>query len=139
MHLYLIYIGVHGERELGKRKVCLMPQWKMRRGEEESSRLSVYHREREIECVCVQECSVTPSCLVLCNPMDYINCQAPLSMGFPSKILEWIAISFSRGSSQIRAEPRSLTSPALVAGFFTTGLSGKMVTTVVIRRQLPQW
>ena len=59
--------------------------------------------------------------------------------GISSKILEWIAISFSRGSSQIRAEPRSLTSPALVAGFFTTGLSGKMVTTVVIRRQLPQW
>ena len=26
--------------------------------------------------------------------------QAPLSMGFPGKILEWVAISFSRGSAQ---------------------------------------
>ena len=34
--------------------------------------------------------------------------QAPLSMGILlAKILEWVAISFSRGSSQPREEPRS--------------------------------
>ena len=40
--------------------------------------------------------------------------QAPLSMGFfQARILEWVAISFSRGSE-------ILMSPALAGGFFTT-------------------
>ena len=40
--------------------------------------------------------------------------QAPLSMGFfQTRILEWVAISFSRGSE-------ILMSPALAGGFFTT-------------------
>ena len=37
-----------------------------------------------------------------------------------AKILEWVAISFSRGSSQPRIEPVFLTSPALAGRFFTT-------------------
>ena len=37
-----------------------------------------------------------------------------------SGIVEWIAISFSRGSSQPGIEPTSLTSPALADRFFTT-------------------
>ena len=50
-------------------------------------------------CVCVL---VTQSCPTLCNPMD---CSPP---GFsvhgilPAKILEWVAIFFSRGSFQPR-------------------------------------
>ena len=36
---------------------------------------------------------------------------------FQARILEWVAISFSRGSSTPRIEPGS---PALAAGFFTT-------------------
>ena len=31
----------------------------------------------------VQVCSVAQLCLTLCNSMDYIACQAPLSMEFP--------------------------------------------------------
>ena len=55
-----------------------------------------------------------------------VACQAPLSMGFffffvygifQARILEWVAIPFSRGSSQ----PRDQTlSPALAGRFFTT-------------------
>ena len=43
---------------------------------------------------------VAQSCLTLCNPMD---CRLPGSSIhgiFQSRILEWVAISFSRGSSQ---------------------------------------
>ena len=41
---------------------------------------------------------VAQSCLTLCDPMDYIACQAPLSTGIlQARVLEWIAISFSRG------------------------------------------
>ena len=44
--------------------------------------------------VCVQ------SCLTLCDPMD---CSlTPLSVGFSQKELEWVAVSFSRESSQLR-------------------------------------
>ena len=40
----------------------------------------------------------------LCNPMDCVAYQAPLVHGiFQAIVLEWIAISFSRGSSQPRA------------------------------------
>ena len=38
------------------------------------------------------------------------------------RILEWVTISFSRGSSQPREQPAS---PTLVGGFFTTEPRGK--------------
>ena len=42
-------------------------------------------------------CGVPQSCLTLCNPMDCSR-QAPLSMGILwARILEWAAISSSRG------------------------------------------
>ena len=41
---------------------------------------------------------VTQSCLNLCNPMDCVALQAPLSMEF-SRQKEWVAVSFFRGSS----------------------------------------
>ena len=53
-------------------------------------------------CVCVCVYSTTQSCLTLCDPMD---CSAPGSSVhriFQAGILEWVAISFSRGSSQSR-------------------------------------
>ena len=45
---------------------------------------------------------VTQSCLTLVTPWT-VACQALLSMGIiPARILEWVAISFFRGSSQPR-------------------------------------
>ena len=41
---------------------------------------------------------VTQSCLTLCNPMDYMYSPGILQ----ARILEWVAIPFSRGSSQLR-------------------------------------
>ena len=49
--------------------------------------------------VCVQACLVTRSCPALCDPMD---CSPPGSSVcgiFQARILEWDAISYSRGSS----------------------------------------
>ena len=45
---------------------------------------------------------VAQSCPTLCDPMDCIAHQSPLSMGFQARILEWVDISFSRGSFQPR-------------------------------------
>ena len=43
----------------------------------------------------------------------------------PVRILEWVAISSSRGSSQPRDQTPSPVSPALAGGFFTTEPPGK--------------
>ena len=46
---------------------------------------------------------VAQLCLTLCDPMNYIAHQAPLSMGIlQARILEWAAVPSSRGSSQPR-------------------------------------
>ena len=42
-----------------------------------------------------------------------------------ARILEWVAISYSRGLPDPGIEPASLVSSALVGGFFTTALPGK--------------
>ena len=48
-------------------------------------------------------------------------CQAALSLGIlQARILEWIAMPSSRGSSLPRIQPEPLMSPALAGGFFTT-------------------
>ena len=73
-------------------------------------------------------CLVAQTCPTLCNPMD---CSTPGSSvhGIPqARILEWVAISSSRGSSRPGIKPTSLASPALAAGFFTTGATWESTT-----------
>ena len=55
---------------------------------------------------------VAQSCLILCDPMD---CSLPGSSVrgiFQTRVWEWVAISFSTGSSQLRVKPRSAASQA---------------------------
>ena len=59
-----------------------------------------------------QEPSKTVKVLVtfmvtLCNPMEYSPPGSSAHGIFQARILEWVAIPFSRGSSQPRVEPRS--------------------------------
>ena len=69
---------------------------------------------------------VTKSCPTRCDPMD---CSPPGSsvLGIShARILEWVAISFSRGSFQPRDWTRvSCIRQALADGFFTTEAPGK--------------
>ena len=54
------------------------------------------------------------------TPWRTIAQQAPLSMEFfQARILGWVTISYSRGSSRPGIEPVSLSSPALAGGFLT--------------------
>ena len=58
------------------------------------------------------ESEVTQSCLTVCDPMD---CSPPGSSDhgiLPARILEWVAMSFSRGSSQ----PRDRTQVSRIEG-----------------------
>ena len=52
---------------------------------------------------------VTQSCLTLCDPMDY-----KVHGILQARILEWVAIPFSRGASQ----PRDRTQVSCIAGGF---------------------
>ena len=54
---------------------------------------------------------VAQSCLTLCDPMD-CSLSASIQEIFQARILEWVAISFSRGSSQ----PRDGTRVSRIAG-----------------------
>ena len=67
-------------------------------------------------------CSVAQPCPTLCDPM---GCSPPGSSvhGFSqARVLEWVAISSSRGSSDPGTER---TSPALAGRLFTTVIPGK--------------
>ena len=67
-----------------------------------------------IVCVCAQ------SCPTVCDPMD---CSLPGSSvpGFlQAKILEWVPISYSRGSFRPRDQTQVIGSPTSAGRFFTT-------------------
>jgi len=61
-------------------------------------------------------CLVAQSCPPLCDPID-LACQASLFMGIlQTRILEWVAVPSSTGSSQ----PRAQTQVSHIAGGFLT-------------------
>ena len=63
---------------------------------------------------------VAQVCLTLCDPMDYSPLGSSVHRILQARILEWVAISFSRGSSQ----PRDRTRFSFIAGgFFTDRLA----------------
>ena len=55
---------------------------------------------------------VAQSCPTLCDPMDCSLSGSSIHGIFQARVLEWIAISFSRGSSQ----PRNRTWVSRIAG-----------------------
>ena len=65
---------------------------------------------------------VAQFCLTLCDPMDCSPPGSSLHGILQARILEWVAISFSRGSSQ----PRDWTCVSCIAGrFFTIWVTGE--------------
>ena len=85
-------------------------------------------------CVCV---FVTQLCLILCNAMD---CSLPGSSVHgisQARILEWVAISFSRGFYQ----PRDQTYVSCIAGGFFTAdhqRSPYVINTVLLNLRITQ-
>ena len=71
-------------------------------------------------CVCVCVCKVTQSCPTLCNPMD-CSPPGPSVHGISqTRILEWVAISFARVSSQPRDQTRVSYVSCIGRPLFTT-------------------
>ena len=51
-------------------------------------------------CVCVCVCLVTQSCPTLCDPVDYSLSGSSVHGILQARVLEWVAMLSSRGSSQ---------------------------------------
>ena len=78
------------------------------------SHIQVYHYHLSkfhiYALVCV--CEVTQSCPTLCDPMDCSLLGSSLHGILQARVLEWVAISFSRGSSR----PMDRTQVSRIAG-----------------------
>ena len=61
---------------------------------------------------CLYVCSVAQSCQLFCDPMDCSPTDSYVHRISQARILEWVAISFSRGSSR----PRNRTHISCIAG-----------------------
>ena len=72
-------------------------------------RRNLSHHSRKVR---ESESEVTQSCPTLCDPMDYSLPGSLVHGIFQARVLEWVAISFSRGSSQ----PRNWTRVSHIAG-----------------------
>ena len=62
---------------------------------------------------------VAQSSPTLCDPMDCSTPGSSVHGIFQTRILEWVAISYSGNLSDAGIEPASLVSPTLAVRFFT--------------------
>ena len=63
---------------------------------------------------------VTQSCLTFCDPMDCSLPGSSIQGILQARILEWVAVPSSRGSSPPRDQTYVSYAPALTGRFFTT-------------------
>ena len=75
-------------------------------------------------------CLVTQSCLTLWGPMDCSPRGSSIHSIFQARILEWVAIFYSRGSSRPRDRTNVSSSTALAGRFFTTRPPGQPLVTM---------
>ena len=68
------------------------------------------------------------SCPTLCDPMDHNPPSSYVHGILQARILQWVAMPSSRGSSWPRDQPESLTPPALAGGFFTSSATWETQT-----------
>ena len=62
------------------------------------SKVLYKHYKEQVMCMCLD----AESCLTLCNPMDCSQPGSSVHGTFQARILEWVTISFSRGSFQFK-------------------------------------
>ena len=75
----------------------------------------------------VRVLSCAQSCLTLCGPMGYSLPGSSVQGIFQARIMEWVVIPFSRGSSQPRDWTHVSLALALASAFFTTSPCGKQL------------
>ena len=83
--------------------------------------ISELHIECKVVCVCVCVCVYAQLCPTLCDPLDCSPPGSSVHGNSQTRILEWVAISFSKGYSQTRDR----TNICIAGRFFTTESPGK--------------
>ena len=76
--------------------------------------------------------SVLQSCPALCNSMDHSPPDLSVHGTFQAKTLEWVAISFFRGSSQPRAQICISCVSCIAGRFFTAEPPGKHIPSLLL-------
>ena len=71
---------------------------------------------------------VAQSCPTLGSPMDYSPPGSSVHGILQARTPKWVAIPFSRGSSQPRDQTLVSYISALAGGFFTTSITGNLLT-----------
>ena len=69
--------------------------------------------------------SISQSCLTLCDPTDRNLLGCSVHRILQARILEWVAIPFSRGSSRHRDQTRVSCGSCIACRYFTNGPPGK--------------
>ena len=81
------------------------------------------------------ESEVAQSCPTLCNPMECGQPGSSIHGVFQARTLEWVAISFSRGSSR----PRNWTQVSHIAGRCFTIWASREALGKVLNMQVPRF
>ena len=84
---------------------------------------SFRERERRVKLSLLHCAKLLQLCPTLCNPVDCRPSGSSVDGILQARILEWVAVPSSRGSSQPRDWTRIFMSPALAEGFFTTSIT----------------
>ena len=81
-----------------KQHICIfILKWRKELAKDKSPKNPKLNSRKNFSCMCA--CLVTQSCLTLCDPMDHSPPGSSVHGTLQARILEWIAISFSRRSS----------------------------------------
>ena len=87
-----------------------------------------YTAETNTVCVCAK---LLQSCLTLCNSVGRSLPGSSVHGILQARIVEWVAMPFSRRSSPPRDRTPMSQSPALAGGFFTLAPPGKPINTAL--------
>ena len=99
---FLISLAIHIKKE-GNEEMLKMDETRVRISGL-CGRLFTCHMERPYE-TSEKKMLVAQSCPTLCNPMDYNPPGSSVHGILKTRTLEWVAIPFSKGSSQLKSNP----------------------------------
>ena len=108
-HLAILFLGISPTNmlTLEQKHTCVrvLIAALLRKGEWTQSECPLFSPwMNELSCMCAQSLQ---SCPTLCNPMDHSPPGSSVHEILKARILEWIAMPFSRGSSQPRDRTRT--------------------------------